>query len=126
MWPSAKPRDNHVAGVIDTAAAQGIRGILRGVERATRTDTTAHRPAATGVGAVASGGAVRVVDQQVTGSDSLAQQVTLDTGLTLVRPAAACGAARACVSGWDLRVLRVALPGPLVPVGAGPAARAAE
>lgn len=67
---------------------------------------------------MASGGSVQVVDQQITGSDSLARRFALDTGTTLVRATGACGAARACVPGWDLRVLRVALPGPLVPVGA--------
>ena len=94
------------------APAQSLRGFLRGVERATRSgsalrDTTAHG---------ASGGAVHVVEQHVDGSDSLAQRFALDTGLTAF--AAPCGATRACVPGWDLRVLRVALPGPIVPTGA--------
>ena len=102
--------------VSSAAHAQGLRGILRTVERATRPDST-KRVAGTS-GGVASGGAVRIVDQQVTGSDSLAQRFALDTGVTVVRAGGACGVARACAPGWDLRVARVALPGPLVPAGA--------
>ena len=45
-------------------------------------------------------------------------EVALDTGVTVVRAGGACGVARACAPGWDLRVARVALPGPLVPAGA--------
>ena len=100
-----------------TALAQGLRGVLRSIDRATRPDSGAARPAASGTG-VASGGALRVVDQQVTGSDSLAQRFAGDTGVTIARTSGACGVARACVPGWDLRVMRVTLPGPLVPTGA--------
>lgn len=102
------------------APAQTIRGVLRGIgrelDRAARPDSAAGR-SRSGTG-VASGGALRIVEQRMEGSDSLAQRFALDTGLTVMRPAGACGVARACVAGWDLRVTRVALPGPLVPAGA--------
>ena len=39
-------------------------------------------------------------------------------GVVRTPAAGACGVARACVAGFDLRVLRVALPGPVVPAGA--------
>lgn len=105
--------------------AQGLRGLLRGIERATRPDSSTRRPAAaTGTngagtnGAAASGGAIRIIEQHVDGSDSLAQRFALDTGVTRTAAIGACGVARACVPGWDLRVVRVALPGALVPAGA--------
>lgn len=98
--------------------AQGLRGILRGIEKATRPDSTTRRPGASTGGTVASGGALRILEQHIEGSDSLAQRFALDTGLVRTPAVGACGAARTCVAGFDLRVLRVALPGPLVPAGA--------
>lgn len=98
--------------------AQGLRGILRGIEKATRPDSTTRRPGASTGGTVASGGALRILEQHVEGSDSLAQRFALDTGLVRTPAVGACGAARTCVAGFDLRVLRVTLPGPLVPAGA--------
>lgn len=98
--------------------AQGLRGVLRGIEKATRPDSTTRRPGASAGGTVASGGALRIVEQHVDGSDSLAQRFALDTGVVRTPAAGACGVARVCVGGFDLRVLRVAVPGPLVPAGA--------
>lgn len=108
-----------VLGGPHPAFAQGVRGVLRAIERATRPDSTRGGSSGTtrGSGAVASGGAVRVVDQQVTGSDSLARRFAIDTGVTIARTSGTCGVSRVCAPGWDLRVARVALPGPLVPTG---------
>lgn len=130
-WPPTRSRLLPSAGVLllavltgpvlpQIASGQTIRGVLRGIgrelDRAARPDSSSGRPS-DGAG-VANGGALRVVEQRIEGSDSLAQHFARDTGLTVVHSTGACGVARACVAGWDLRVTRVALPGPLVPVGA--------
>lgn len=107
-----------VFGATRPTHAQGLGTIVRGIARAVHADTavgTARQRGSGPAGPVASGGALRIVDQHVDGPDSLAHPIALDTGLTRVPAPGACGTARVCVPGWELRVLRVALPGPLVP-----------
>ncbi|HEY0778268.1 MAG TPA: hypothetical protein VGD56_09905, partial [Gemmatirosa sp.] len=102
-----------------------MRGVLQDLARATASTRgardSARSRATGGATAPASGGALQIVEQHVEGSDSLARAFDItpaDTGVTLGQVAGACGVARACVPGWALRVTHVALPGPLLPVGA--------
>lgn len=64
------------------------------------------------------GGSLIVVRQEVEGGASVRVPAAPDSGLAHTRATAACGTARLCVAGWDLRVLSVALPDTMLETGA--------
>jgi hypothetical protein len=108
VWLAASP---------EVAGAQTIRGVLRQLEKATRpVDSTAGRGERNTEG-TSSGGAIRVLSTTVEGEDTVSARFSADTGTRRTKATEACGPRRACVPGWDLRVLQVTVPGPLVPRG---------
>jgi CARDB len=98
----------------NTAGAQTIKGVLQGLGRMARPDSAARRGART-PSRPGTGGAVRLLSSSVDGPDTLTGRLLADTALAGVLPGVPCGARRSCVPGWDLRVVRVTLPGRAVP-----------